>query len=52
METAPLSGRDTKAAYKGLVIGFLFVAIVVVTIITLTNRNFASHETPAAAETH
>jgi hypothetical protein len=52
METAPLAGRDTKAAYKGLVIGFICVAIVVVSIIYLTNRSFASHETPAAAETH
>jgi hypothetical protein len=52
METAPLSGRDTKAAYKGLVIGFVAIAIVVVSIIVLTNRSFAGHETPAAAETH
>lgn len=52
MTSAPMSGRDTKAAYKGLVIGFIAVALVVVTIVTLTNRKFASHETPAAAETH
>jgi hypothetical protein len=50
-EHAPLTGRDTAAAYKGLVIGFIAVALVVVTIVTLTNRKFASHETPAA-ETH
>jgi hypothetical protein len=52
METAPLAGRDTKAAYTGLVIGFIAVAIVVVSIIYLTNRSFAGHETPAAAQPH
>ncbi len=50
--SAPMSGPDTKAAYKGLIIGFVAVFLVVLTIINLTNRKFASHETPAAAETH
>lgn len=44
----PMTGRDTAAAYKGLIIGFIAIALVVVTIVTLTNRKFASHETPAA----
>lgn len=49
----PMSGRDTAAAFKGLIIGAIFVAVVVVTITMLTNRKFASHEgAPAAAETH
>ena len=47
-----MSGRDTRAAYKGLIIGFIAVFVVVFTIITLTNRKFESHETPAAAESH
>ena len=48
----PMSGRDTAAAFKGLLIGAICVAIVVVTITTLTNRKYASHEaTPAATET-
>ncbi len=46
-----MSGRDTAAAYKGLIIGFIAIALVVVTIITLTNRSFANEESPAA-ETH
>jgi hypothetical protein len=29
MTTAPMSGRDTAAAFKGLVIGFIAIAIVV-----------------------
>jgi hypothetical protein len=47
-----MSGTDTKAAYKGLVIGFVAVALIVVTIVTLTNRKFASHEATPAATTH
>ena len=48
----PMTGRDSAAAFKGLIIGAICIAIVVVTITWLTNRKFASHEaTPAAAET-
>ncbi len=48
----PMSGRDTAAAFKGLIIGAICVAVVVVTITVLTNRSYAGHEeTPAAAET-
>ena len=48
----PMSGRDTAAAFKGLIIGAIFVAAVIVTITMLTNRKFASHEgAPAAGET-
>lgn len=49
----PMTGRDTAAAFKGLVIGLVSIAIVVLIIVNLTNRKFASHEsTPAAAESH
>jgi hypothetical protein len=48
----PMTGRDSAAAFKGLIIGAICVAVVVVTITTLTNRKYASHEaTPAASET-
>lgn len=50
----PMTGRDTGAAYKGLIIGFVSILAVVLIIVTLTNRKFASHEggAPAAAESH
>ncbi len=49
----PMAGRDTAAAFKGLLAGLLFVGIVVVTITILTNKKFESHAaSPAAAETH
>ena len=48
----PMTGRDSAAAFKGLIIGAICVAVVVVTITMLTNRKYASHEsTPPAAET-
>jgi hypothetical protein len=48
-----MAGRDTAAAFKGLILGAVFVAIVVVTVTMLTNKKFADHEaTPAAAESH
>jgi hypothetical protein len=50
---APLSGRDTAAAFKGLVVGFVAVAVIVLTIVYLTNQKFAGHAaTPAAESTH
>jgi hypothetical protein len=46
----PLSGRDTSAAFKGLLVGFVAIALVVLAIVFLTNRKFEGHEpTPAAA---
>jgi hypothetical protein len=48
-----MAGRDTAAAFKGLILGAVFVAIVVVTVTMLTNKKFESHEgTPAATESH
>jgi hypothetical protein len=52
MSTAPMSGTDTRAAYKGLIIGFAFVAVVVVSIVILTNKKFEAHEATPAATTH
>ncbi len=49
----PMTGRDSAAAFKGLIIGAICIAVVVVTVTMLTNRKFASHEaSPATAETH
>ncbi|MEX2182377.1 MAG: hypothetical protein WD771_10070 [Gemmatimonadaceae bacterium] len=48
---APLSGRDTAAAFKGLIVGLVALAVIVLTIVNLTNRKFESHETPAATST-
>lgn len=45
----PMSGRDTAAAFKGLVIGFIAIAIIVLTIVYLTAQKFEGHA-PAATE--
>ena len=47
----PMTGRDTAAAYKGLIVGFVAIALVVLTIVYLTNRKFEGHEGAAAVET-
>ena len=48
-----MTGRDTAAAFKGLVIGAIALGIIVVAIVRWTNTRFAEHEgTPAAAESH
>jgi hypothetical protein len=48
----PMTGRDSAAAFKGLIIGAICIAIVVVTITMLTNRMYADHDaSPAATET-
>lgn len=49
--SAPLSGRDTAAAFKGLLVGLVALAIIVLTIVNLTNKKFESHQTPAATTT-
>lgn len=49
----PMTGRDTAAAFKGLVIGFIGIAAIVLAIVFLTNKKFEGHgETPAAEATH
>ena len=53
----PMSGRDTAAAFRGLIVGAIAIGTLVVAIVMLTNRKFADHgaaegaEAPAA-ETH
>ena len=49
--SAPLSGRDTAAAFKGLLVGLVALAIVVLAIVHLTNKKFESHAPPAATST-
>lgn len=51
MSSTPMTGRDTAAAFKGLIIGLVSLAIVVLVIVNLTNRKFDAHEA-AAASTH
>jgi hypothetical protein len=46
-----MSGRDSAAAFKGLVIGLVALGVIVMTMLTLTNRSFDQHET-AAESTH
>lgn len=48
----PMSGKDTAAYFKGLIIGAIFIAVVVLSIVHLTNKKFESHEATPAAETH
>jgi hypothetical protein len=48
----PLTGKDTKAAFTGLIIGAIALAIVVLTIVNLTNRSFDAHEATPAAQPH
>jgi hypothetical protein len=49
--TAPLTGRDTAAAFRGLIIGLVALGVIVLTIVNLTNRKFEGHESPAPAST-
>lgn len=48
----PMSGRDTAAAFKGLIIGLVSIGIVVLAIVYLTNKKFEGHEQPTAEATH
>jgi hypothetical protein len=48
----PMSGRDTRAAFKGLIIGAIALAIIVLTIVNLTNRKFDAHEATPATQPH
>jgi hypothetical protein len=44
-----MTGRDTKAHLTGFFVGLVGVAIVVLTIMTLTNKKFEGHGEQAAA---
>lgn len=46
----PMSGPDTKAAFNGLIIGTIAVAIVVLSIVYLTNQKFAGHAPETTTE--
>jgi hypothetical protein len=48
----PMTGRDTKAAFTGLIVAAIALAIVVLSIVYLTNKKFDSHEATPAAATH
>lgn len=48
----PMTGRDSAAAFKGLIIGAICIATVVLSIVFLTNRKFEAHEQPTAESTH
>ena len=43
----PTFGRDTRAAFLGLILGAIAILIILGTIVKLTNAKYA-HETPAA----
>jgi len=47
---APTFGRDTRAAFLGLVIGAIVVFAILFTIVKLTAARY-SHEKPAATAT-
>ena len=44
-------GRDSGAAFIGLVVGMVLLLALVGTVVTLTNRHYAN-EKPAAGESH
>ena len=48
----PMSGKDTAAHFKGLIIGAICIAAIVVATVYLTNKKFEGHETAAAETTH
>jgi hypothetical protein len=43
----PTFGRDTRAAYTGLILGAIVILLILGTIVKLTNAKYA-HETPSA----
>jgi hypothetical protein len=48
----PMSGKDTAAHFKGLIVGAIFIAAIVLATVYLTNKKFEGHETAAAETTH
>ncbi len=44
---APTTGRDTRAAFTGLILGAIVLLVILTTIVKLTAAKYA-HETPAA----
>ncbi len=48
----PMSGKDTSAHFKGLIIGAILIAAVILVTVKLTNKKFEGHEATAAETTH
>ncbi|MEY4608558.1 MAG: hypothetical protein RL625_775 [Gemmatimonadota bacterium] len=49
----PMSGRDTAAALKGLIVGLIAIVAIVLVTMKLTNDKFdAHHEATSATESH
>lgn len=46
-----MTGRDTKAHLTGFAVGLVSIAIVVLALVFLTNKKFASHAEEGAAAT-
>lgn len=42
----PMSGKDTAAAFKGLAIGLVVIAILVLATVQFTNKKFEGHVQP------
>lgn len=40
--------EDQRAAFTGLIVGAVALAVICFTIVTLTNAKYGSHERPAA----
>jgi hypothetical protein len=55
MSAHPQHGTDTAAAFKGLILGSLFIGGILYGIVVLTNQHFeqekAAHAAPGAAAT-
>lgn len=47
-----MSGRDTAAHFKGLIIGAIFIGAVIVTTKLLTDKKFEGHTQPTVEATH
>lgn len=46
-----MTGRDTKAHLTGFTVGLVGIAIVVLTLVYLTNKKFEGHAAEGAAAT-
>jgi hypothetical protein len=46
-----MTGRDTKAHLTGFVVGLIGIALVVLTLVYLTNKKFEGHAAEGAAAT-
>lgn len=51
MSSNSSSGKDTGAAFMGLIGGAIFIFVILYAVVLLTNRKYAGHETAAATAT-